>query len=53
MDSIETHIAKDREELARAKASGDQAKARHYATELEGLETYRDRKSTRLNSSHQ
>ena len=31
VESIETHIAKDREELA---------KARHYATELEGLETY-------------
>ena len=38
--SIETHIAKDREELAKAQASGDEAKARHYATELEGLETY-------------
>ena len=40
MESIETHIAKDREELAKAQASGDEAKARHYATELEGLETY-------------
>ena len=41
VESIETHIAKDREELAKAEASGDHAKARHYATELEGLETYR------------
>ena len=41
VESIETHIAKDLEELAKAEASGDQAKARHYATELEGLETYR------------
>jgi hypothetical protein len=41
MDTIETHIAKDREQLSRAEASGDQAKVRHYATELEGLETYR------------
>ena len=41
MDTIETHIAKDREQLARAEASGDQAKVRHYAKELEGLETYR------------
>ena len=41
VDTIATHIAKDREELARAQASGDEAKARHYATELEGLETYR------------
>ena len=41
MDTIETHIAKDREQLARAEAGGDQAKVRHYATELEGLETYR------------
>ena len=40
MDSIETHIAKDREELARAKTSGDQAKV-HYATELKDLESYR------------
>ena len=40
VESIETHIAKDREELAKAQASGDKAKARHYATELEGLETY-------------
>ena len=39
--SIEIHIAKDREELAKAQASGDEAKVRHYATELEGLETYR------------
>ena len=38
VESIETHIAKDREELAKAQASGDEAKARHYATELEGLE---------------
>ena len=37
MDSIETHIAKDQEELARAKTSGDQAKVRHYATELKDL----------------
>ena len=35
VESIETHIAKDREELAKAQASGDEAKARHYATELE------------------
>ena len=41
VESIETHIAKDREELAKAQASGDEAKARHYATELEGLEAYR------------
>ena len=41
VESIETHIAKDRKELAKAEASGDEAKARHYATELEGLETYR------------
>ena len=41
MDTIETHIAKDREQLALAEASGDQAKVRNYATELEGLETYR------------
>ena len=41
VESIETHIAKDREELAKAESSGDQAKARHYATELEGLESYR------------
>ena len=41
VESIETHIAKDLEELAEAEASGDQAKARHYATELEELETYR------------
>ena len=40
VESIETHIAKDREELAKAQASGDEAKVRHYATELEGLETY-------------
>ena len=40
VESIETHIAKDREELAKAQASGDEAKARHYVTELEGLETY-------------
>ena len=36
VESIETHIAKDREELAKAQASGDEAKVRHYATELEG-----------------
>ena len=30
VESIETHIAKDLEELAEAEASGDQAKARHY-----------------------
>ena len=41
MDTIETHIAKDREQMARAEAGGDQAKVRHYATELEGLENYR------------
>ena len=41
MESIETHIAKDREELAKAKATGDQAKVRHYASELEDLELYR------------
>ena len=41
MESIEIHIAKDREELAKAEASGDQAKARHFSTELEELETYR------------
>lgn len=41
MDSIETHIAKDREELAKAATSGDRAKVRHYATELEELESYR------------
>ena len=28
VESIETHIAKDREELAKAQASGDEAKAR-------------------------
>ena len=39
VESIETHIAKDLEELAEAEASGDQAKARHYASELEELET--------------
>ena len=43
VESIETHIAKDREELAKAEASGDEAKVRHYATELEGLETYLSR----------
>ena len=32
VESIETHITKDREDLAKAEASGDQAKARHYAT---------------------
>ena len=42
MDSIQTHIAKNLEELARAQASGDQAKSRPYFTELEGLETYRN-----------
>jgi len=41
VESIETHIAKDREELAKAKATGDQAKVRHYASELEDLESYR------------
>ena len=41
VESIETHIAKDREELAKAQANGDQAKARHFASELEGLESYR------------
>lgn len=40
VESIESHIAKDREELAKAKADGNQAKARHYATELEDLESY-------------
>ena len=42
VESIEIHIAKGLEELAKAEASGDQAKARHYASELEGLETYRN-----------
>ena len=41
MRNIEAHIAKDREELAKAEASGDQAKVRHYSSELEALETYR------------
>ena len=41
VESIETHISQDSDELAKAEASGDKAKARHYATELEGLETYR------------
>ena len=40
VESIETHIAKDREELAQAEANGDQSKARHFAAELEGFETY-------------
>ncbi len=41
VESIETHIAKDREELTKAEASGDQARAHHHATALQSLKTYR------------
>ena len=41
VESIETHIAKDREELTKAEASGDQARARHYAKALQWLKTCR------------
>ena len=42
MDSIESHIAKDQEELAKAKARGNSAKVRHYTTELKSLEAYQE-----------
>ena len=42
VESIETHIVKNSEELAKAQASGDEAKERHDVTELEGLETYQN-----------
>lgn len=42
MNSIESHIARDREELAKAKAKGNSAKVRHYTTEIESLEAYQE-----------
>lgn len=40
MDSIETHIAKDRAELEQARKQGDTAKEAHLSEELQHLETY-------------
>ncbi|WP_115021924.1 hypothetical protein [Synechococcus sp. UW69] len=41
VESIEAHIARDCEELTKAEASGDQARARHYAKALQWLKICR------------
>ena len=42
MKSIDEHIQKDQTEIESARASGDEAKVRHFTEELQSLEEYKE-----------
>src|SRR5207244_11319202 len=50
---LDPGLGQDHRELVAAHAAGDVGRAHHLAYALGGLGEHRDRKSTRLNSSHQ
>jgi hypothetical protein len=41
MNTIDEHIAKDKNEIEAARAAGDQGKVRHLEEEVKGLEEYK------------